>query len=195
MEKGGCGEAFHQAGVTAETALAWADEMRLGLHGRVRRVWAPRGVKVRQRVQLRYEWRYLALAVEVTTGRLWWQWTRSMRKEAIAPVVAAWQAAGLAALVWDGAPAHRARLVREVGMTLLTQPAAAPELNPVERVFQELRRAVEGLVYATLEEKMAAVERELARLAADPPRLRRLTGWTWIAETLAQLPAEYPTPS
>ena len=181
--------------MTGETALAWADEMRLGLHGRVRRVWAPRGVKVRQRVQLRYEWRYLALAVEVTTGRLWWQWTRSMRKEAIAPVVAAWQAAGLAALVWDGAPAHRARLVREVGMTLLTQPAAAPELNPVERVFQELRRAVEGLVYATLEEKMAAVERELTTLAADPPRLRRLTGWTWIAETLAQLPAEYPTPS
>lgn len=151
-------------------------------------------MKVRQRVQLRDEWRYLALAVEVTTGRLWWQWTTSMRKEAIAPVVAAWQAAGLQALVWDGAPAHRARRVREVGMTLLTQPAA-PELNPVERVFQELRRAVEGLVYATLAEKVAAVERELARLAADPHRLRRLTGWTWIAATLAQLPAAYPTPS
>ena len=43
---------MHAAGVTAATALAWADEMRLGLHGRVRRVWAPRGVKVRQRVQL-----------------------------------------------------------------------------------------------------------------------------------------------
>ena len=122
VEKGGCGEALRQAGVTAETALAWADEMRLGLHGRVRRVWAPRGVKVRQRVQLRYEWRSLALAVEVTTGRLWWQWTTSMRKEAIAPVVAAWQAAGVAALVWDGAPAHRARLVRDVGVTLVTQP-------------------------------------------------------------------------
>jgi hypothetical protein len=181
--------------VTAATALAWADEMRLGLHGRVRRVWAPRGVKIRQRVQLVYEWRYLVLAVDGMRGRLWWQWTTSMRKEAIAPVVAAWQAAGLQALVWDGAPAHRARLVREVGLTLLTQPAAAPELNPAERVFQELRRAVEGLVYATLAEKMAVVERELTALAADPPRLRRLTGWTWIAETLAQLPVEYPTPS
>jgi transposase len=181
--------------VTAETALAWADELRLGLHGRVRRVWAPRGVKVRQRVQLRYEWRYLALAVDVVGGQLWWQWTRSMRKEAIAPVVAAWQDAGLVALVWEGAPAHRSRLVRAVGVTLVTQPPAAPELNPVERVFQELRRAVEGLVYATLEEKMTAVERELARLAADPPRLRRLTGWTWIADTLAHLPPENPASS
>jgi hypothetical protein len=181
--------------VTAGVPLAWADELRLGLHGRVRRVWAPRGVKVRQRVQLRYEWRYLALAVDVTSGRLWWQWTRSLRKEAIAPVVAAWRHAGLAALVWDGAPAHRARLVREGGVTLITQPAAAPELNPVERVFQELRRAVEGLVYATLQEKMAVIARELTALAADPVRLRRLTGWAWIAETLAQLPSEYPAPS
>lgn len=181
--------------MTTSTSLAWADEMRLGLHGRVRRVWAPRGVKVRQRVQLRYEWRYLALAVDGVGGRLWWQWQASMRKEAVAPVVAAWQAAGLEALVWDGAPAHRARLVRQVGMTLVTQPAAAPELNPVERVFQELRRAVEGLVYATLEEKVAVVERELAALAAEPARLRRLTGWTWIADTLAQLPTEYPASS
>ena len=54
---------------------------------------------------------------------------------------------------------------------------------------------MEGLVYATLAEKMAAIERELTALAADPARLRRLTGWTWIAATLAQLPAEYPTPS
>lgn len=179
----------------ARTQTAWADEMRLGLHGRVRRVWAPRGVKVRQRVQLRYEWRYLALAVDGMAGRLWWRWLPNMRKEAVAPVVAAWQGAGITALVWDGAPAHRARLVRDVGVTLVTQPPAAPEVNPAERVFQELRRAVEGLVYATLAEKMVAVERELAALAADPARLRRLTGWAWIADALTHLPAEYPAPS
>jgi hypothetical protein len=196
VEKGGGLAALREAGVTARTVLAWADEMRLGLHGRVRRVWAPVGVKVRQRVQLRYEWRYLSLAVDARDGQLWWQWPATMRKEAIAPVVAAWRAAGIAALVWDGAPAHRAKLVRDVGVTLLTQPAAAPELNPVERIFQELRRAVEGLVYATLEEKVAAVERALMALAADPARLKRLIGWEWIAESLGQLPApEFPASS
>ena len=195
MEKGGCGAALRDAGVTAGTLIAWADEMRLGLHGRVRRVWAPRGVKVRPRVQLRDEWCYLALGVDAVRGRLWWQWLPNMKKEAVAPAVAAWQAAGIAALVWDGAPAHRAHLVRDVGVTLITQPAAAPELNPVERIFQELRRAVEGLVYATLAEKVAAVERELHALAADPPRLQRLVGWDWIVDNLAQFPAEYPASS
>ena len=179
----------------AGQAVAFADELRLGLLGRVRRVWAPRGVKVRQRVQLRYEWRWLALAVDGAGGRLWWRWLPNLRKEAVAPAVEDWKADGIGALVWDGAPSHRARLVRAAGPPLVALPAAAPELNPAERVFQELRRAVEGLVYATLDDKVAAVERELAALAADPARLRSLAGWGWIADNLARLPAENPAPS
>jgi DDE superfamily endonuclease len=171
--------------VTAPTGLAWADEMRLGLRGLVRRVWAPRGVKVRQAQVLTYVWRYLALAVNGLTGTLQWTWTTSMKKEAIATVVSEWQRAGLGAVVWDGAASHRARVVRELGLPLITQPPAAPELNPAERVFEELRRAVEGRTYPTLEAKMAVVDQELQALAADPDRVRRLTAWAWITEALA----------
>ena len=35
-----------------------------------------------------------------------------------------------------------------------------------------------------IEAKMAVVEHELEALAADPDRLRRLTGWAWIADAL-----------
>ena len=195
MEKGGCADALTAAGATAGGRVAFADERRLGLHGRGRRVWAPRGVKVRQRVQLRYQWRWLALAVDGRGGGLWWAWLPNLRKEAVAPVVEDWGAAGVAALVWDGAPSHRARLVREAGVPLVALPPAAPELNPAERVFQERRRAVEGLVHASLDDKVAAVERELAALAADPARLRSLAGWAWIDDALARLPAETPAPS
>jgi hypothetical protein len=48
VEKGGLADALTRAGVTTTAGLVWADEMRLGLRGLVRRVWAPRGVKVRQ---------------------------------------------------------------------------------------------------------------------------------------------------
>jgi hypothetical protein len=171
--------------VTTTAALAWADEMRLGLRGVIRRVWAPRGIKIIQPLALTYTWRYLALAVNGLTGTLHWAWTTSMKKEAIAAVVAGWQQAGVATLIWDGAASHRARLVREVGVPLITQPPAAPELNPAERVFLELRRAVEGRTYDTLAEKVAVVERELTALAADPHRLHRLTGWAWIRAALA----------
>jgi hypothetical protein len=184
LEKGGLADALTSAGVTTTAGLAWADEMRLGLRGLVRRVWAPRGVKVRQAQVLTYVWRYLALAVNGLSGTVQWAWTPNMKKEAIAAVVAEWQAAGLSALVWDGASSHRAKVVRAVGLPLITQPPAAPELNPAERVFEELRRAVEGRTYPTIEAKMAVVDHELQALAADPDRVRRLTGWAWINDAL-----------
>jgi transposase len=184
LEKGGLAAALSTAGVTTVAGLVWADEMRLGLRGLARRVWAPRGVKVRQAQVLTYVWRYLALAVNGLTGTLRWTWATSMKKEAIATVVEEWQRAGLDAVVWDGAASHRAGIVREVGLRLITQPPAAPELNPAERVFEELRRSVEGRTYPTLEAKIAVVERELQALAANPNRLSRLTGWTWMAEAL-----------
>jgi hypothetical protein len=192
VEKGGLVTALAAAGVSATTAIAWADEMRLGLRGVIRRVWAPRGVKIIQPLALTYTWRYLALAVNGLTGTLRWAWTTSMKKEAIAAVVGQWQHAGVAALIWDGAASHRARLVREVGLPLVTQPPAAPELNPAERVFEELRRAIEGRTYPSLADKMAVVERELTAPAADPVRLRfRLTGWAWIRAALADPPLPF----
>jgi hypothetical protein len=193
VEKGGLAAALRDAGIPVAPGVAFADELRLGLRGLVRRVWAPRGVKIVQPLELRYEWRYLVLAVDGLGGRLWWQWTTSMKGLALAPVVAAWKDAGLPGLVWDGAGGHRGKPVREVGLPTVVQPAASPELNPAERVFEEVRRVVEGRVYATLTDKVAAVEHYLSDLAAAPARVRSLAGWAWIAATLQ--PAEIPPSS
>lgn len=164
--------------------MNWADELRLGLRGVVRQVWAPRGVKIVQPLELRYEWRYLVLAVDGLQGRLRWTWTANMKSESLVPVVQSWQEAGLPGVVWDGAASHRSRLVRAVGLPLVVQPAAAPELNPAERVFEEIRRHVEGRVYATLADKVARVETYLTELAAAPERIRSLAGWAWIRTAL-----------
>ena len=59
-----------------------------------------------------------------------------------------------------------------------SQPPYAPELNPVERFFRELRRAVEGRVYPDLQAKQA-----------DPKWVRQLCGWAWIRKALTKLPA------
>lgn len=162
----------------------WLDELRLGLRGVVRRVWAPRGVKIVQRLELRYEWRYLVLAVDGLGGTLQWAWTANMKSASLAPVLQAWQAAGIPGVVCDGASSHRGQPVRAVGLPLVVQPPAAPELNPAERVFEEVRRQVEGRVYATLADKMAAVEAYLAELVAAPDRIRSLAGWAWIQAAL-----------
>lgn len=173
--------------MTAAQQVAWSDEMRVGLHGQVRRVWAPRGVKVQQRVQMAYKWAYLALAVDVRAGRLSWHWMENMKGEAIAQGVQKWQEDGIEVVVWDGARGHRAQVVQQVGVTLIQQPPYSPELNPAERVFEEVRRRVEGRVYPDLAAKKRAVEGVLEELAADPERVRRLTGWQWILDAFQKL--------
>jgi len=163
--------------------------MRVGLVSVVRRVWAPVGVKVRQKVQQVRQWRYLVVAIEVWAGRLWWCWTDTMRSEETVGVVRGWQQnTDLKAVVWDGAPSHRSGVVQEVGFPLVQQPAYAPELNPAERFFEELRRVVEGKVYDSLAAKVAALEAELRQWDADPERMSQLVGWSWIMNTLNQLP-------
>jgi hypothetical protein len=56
--------------------------MRLGLKGQVRKVWAPRGMKVGQVV---YQLAWLLLGVNGLAGQLRWQWLPNMDKEALAP--------------------------------------------------------------------------------------------------------------
>jgi hypothetical protein len=74
--------------------VAFADEMRLGLLGQVRRVWGRRGEKLRRRVELRYEWVYLVLGVDPMKGRPWWDWVKRVRGVEIAQVLRTWKGAG-----------------------------------------------------------------------------------------------------
>lgn len=167
--------------MSAADPFAFGDEMRVGLRGTSRRVWGRRGVKVVQPIQLVYEWRYLFLAVDGRAGRLHWCWIDRLDTDAVLRAVGGLAQTGeLRALVWDGATAHRAAASAELGLPLIPLPAYSPELNPAERLFQELRRAIEGRVYATLADKVAAVETELATWDADPDRVRSLCGWAWI---------------
>lgn len=185
MEKGGLTAALTAANLGPEARVFFGDELRLGLRGQTRRVLAPRGVKVVQRLQLQYEWRYLLLVVEPLTGALRWAWLERMRQEHLRPVLAAWELAGL---IWDGAPSHRGKSLQELPTRRVLLPPYSPELNPAERVFEELRRHVEGTVYESLRAKQATVEAYLEEFAAEPARVRRLCGWEWLRQALGSRP-------
>lgn len=160
--------------------------MRLGLQGRVRKVWASRGVKVVQKVQFVFEWVYLVLGVNPRTGHLQWSWIASMRQEHLVPALHHWKVDGV---IWDRASSHRGKQTAALPLKRIFQPPYSPELNPAERVFEELRREVEGLLYPTLLAKQQVVEHMLQDLAADPARVKRLVGWDWIGAAFQSLPA------
>jgi transposase len=174
------------AGGPRDAGVLLADELRLGLRGQVRRVLAPRGVKVVQRLQLRYEWAYLLLAVDPRAGAVRWHWLERCRA---APIRAALADRAPDAVVWDGHGAHTARVLAELPVARVRLPPYSPELNPAERVFPELRRRLEGRTYATLAEKRACAEAYLAESAADANRVQQLCGWAWLTAALDALPA------
>ena len=64
-------------------------------------------------------------------------------------------------------------------------PPYAPELNPVELVWHEMRqRYLSNRVYADLQERDLALEDAWRRLSDDPERLRQLTNFDWIQQAL-----------
>jgi len=159
--------------------------MRFGLWGQVRRRWGLKGKKIIQRMQIVFRWSYLVLAVDVLRGELHWGWSQRMNQQQLVPIFEQWPMDGV---VWDGAPSHRGKLMGQMGFARVFLPAYSPELNPAERVFEGVRRRIEGEVYPSLQAKMAAIDHVLRQLRTQKTRLTRLLGWDWIQQALAQLP-------
>jgi len=122
VEKEGLLAALQGEGLRRGEEVVFADEMRLGLLGQVRRVWGRRGEKLRRRVELRYEWVYWVLGVDPMKGRLWWDWVKRVRGVEIAQGVE-----GGRSVVWDHAAFHKAKVVGEVGLRRIYQPPYSPE--------------------------------------------------------------------
>ena len=85
-------------------------------------------------------------------------------------------------MVVDGASSHVAKdSVVPQNMRLLRLPPYAPELNPQEHVWDELReKEFPNRVYADLQSVREQLEAGLLRLASDHATLRSLTAWPWI---------------
>jgi len=160
----------------------------VGLRGTTRRVRGRRGVKVRQPLQLKYEWRYLFAAVDGQAGRVWRNRVPSTKADAPWPTIAGIQERDvLDGLAWDDAPSHRDDESTDLDLGVVGPPPDSPEPDPAERLFEAIRRHVEGRVYASLDAKVADVEAAPEELDADPPRVR-LGGWDRINAAIASLP-------
>lgn len=95
LEKEGFERVLAAASPIAGARFGFADEMWVGLRGTVRRVWCWRGVKVVQRLQLRYEWRYLFLTVDSRAGKLFWCWNDSLSADEVIGAVGGLQRIGV----------------------------------------------------------------------------------------------------
>ncbi len=131
------------------------------------------------------EFVYVYGAVSPLEGELDWMICPEMNTERMGDVPGASRAAhpgDFIVMVVDGASSHVAKdLVVPENIRLLRLPAYAPELNPQEHVWDELReKEFPNRVFADLASVTGQLERGLPRLAADHERVRSITAWPWI---------------
>jgi transposase len=91
-------------------------------------------------------------------------------------------------VVLDGAPSHRSQeIVCPENVDFLRLPAYSPELDPVERWFEEFRRELSNKAFETVELLQEALGQALLPYWEEPARLRQLTGISWWVEAVNAL--------
>jgi len=64
-------------------------------------------------------------------------------------------------------------------------PAYSPELNPVERSFEELRRRTADRIFNSLSELESALLEVINEYYEDQERVCQLCGYAWILEQVS----------
>lgn len=165
------------------------DEARVGQKGTLTRVWARKGSRPRKPRDTRYEWAYIfgAVCPARATGAaivMPYADTAAMN-EHLAAIAARIAPGAHGVVVLDGAGWHSSKaLVTPANLTLLTQPPFAPEVNPVENVWDYLRKNNLAIrIYQTYDAIVEACCQAWNDLMAIPQRIVSLATRQW-AEVL-----------
>ena len=165
--------------------LMFQDEARFGRMVRPRSCWAPAPLRPVVSNGYEREFVYVYAAVSPQEGDMDWMICREMNTQRMGEFLAQVSQAHaeeFVLMVVDGASSHKAKaLVVPENIRLLRLPPYAPELNPQEHIWDEVReKEFPNRVFDQLEKVITQLEQGLPTLAADHPRLRSLTNWPWI---------------
>lgn len=157
-------------------AELWSqDEMRMGLRADLGRKITVRGVKPIGRYRHVYRYFYLFGAINLSTGEHEFMEADAVNRtffEAFLRQISAVNPMLLKVVLLDNASYHKAKCLDiPNNVQLIFLPPYTPELNPIERFWQEVRRPFKGRLFASLDElKEAAVD---FLSALDPRQVRQ----------------------
>lgn len=166
--------------------IEFEDEMRIGTRTCLGRKWTVFGERPTGRQKIGYEYLYLYVSIKPFTGEMFALFLPRLNKECFALFAEerSRAQAGRTLMIADGATAHR--LAHEQ-IELVKLPPYAPELNPVERFFEELRRELEFCVFETLDEAEIYLTKILKEYFKTPERVKSITLYPYIKHALLNL--------
>ena len=162
------------------------DEHRYGLISHQRQCWGMRRVRPHAPYRTKYDWGYLATALEVD-GKdeglcVFFPAVNKEVSECFLEQISKTDPEAVHVVIQDQAGFHLKTGAEGIpaNVLLLPLPPYSPELNPVERVGSLIRTATGNRVYTSLDSMEGAIEKELRPFWTDPQRVGRLVGDGWI---------------
>ena len=168
------------------------DESRIGLQLPQPRRLTGFGVKPIQPYAPLYQCYWLYAAVEPATGQACWWEMPSLDSTCFEVFLQqlSWEYSdSLNLLIVDNAPAHTAQSLKlPDNVLLLFLPPYCPELNPIERLWQDLKRRIQ-VFEPHVRSQLQALREHVAELIRDysAAQLRSLTGYDFILYAINEL--------
>lgn len=165
------------------------DEARFGRISDVRRCWAPRPMRPLCQAMLSYESTYAYSAVDIRTGQM-----ESLILPGVDTACMQWFLNEVSArrplekivMILDGAGWHRGNALRlPENIRLLPLPPYAPELNPVEHIWDEIQeKFFHNRVFNSLDSLEDQLACALSHYEKNPNTLHSIVAWEWIVNSL-----------
>lgn len=161
------------------------DEARVGQKGTLTRLWAHKGTRPRAVRDTRYEWTLLFGAVcpdrAVGVGIVMPYANTEAMNEHLKEIGKAVSPGAHAMLLLDGAAWHGSlKLAPPENITLVTLPPYSPELNPVENIWEYLRKnKLANRLYETYEDIVEACCEAWNYLMAMPEQIASIATRSW----------------
>jgi len=167
------------------------DKARFGRINDVRRCWAPRPMRPLCKAMLTHEYTYAYAAIEPATGMmdaLILPQVNTHCMQLFLDTVAARHPGEHIVMVLDGAGWHSSKhLITPGNMRLLALPPYAPELNPVEHIWDELReKCFHNKVFNSIDALEDELAMALLAMENTPVVIASITRWPWIIDALSK---------
>jgi hypothetical protein len=155
--------------------------MRTGTRTELKRRWTPMGHRPLCRIKLGYEFTYIYAALAPVSGHLLALLLPDMTGQSFQLFLRFFEAqvkklypSGKVLLVLDQASAHQCGVTPSRKIVLQYLPVASPELNCVERFFEEIRKPLSNRMFKNIGEVEKFLCRVLKKYYISPKLIVRL---------------------
>ena len=179
-------------GIRRRVRILFCDEMRYGLISNHRRGWSKRG-KQRPLIPygMDYEFGYIYIGIDIES----WQLESLLLPDADSLTTKVFidylreeYGNEEVIVIWDGAGFHRSWEVKGIeGVRFVRLPAYSPELNPVERLIEELRKSTANKVFNNLGEVEEVLIEALKEYIHNREKVESLCGFSWIKKQMEEI--------